>query len=339
MSRIAIIGAGLSGLTCARALVAAGHRVQIFDKGRGPGGRLAGRRHEYGAIDHGAQYFTVRDPGFAELVEEWQQAGVVAPWHESVGYWHSGAVSPARGGERFLGTPRMNSCLRHSGEGLDIQFNHRLSHLSGEPRLWFVHADNQPTLGPFDAVLCTAPAPQSAELLRIHPSMGETIASCTMDPCWALLLWLEDMVEDPWAGMLFDNHPCLAWYAWEQRKPGRSDEPRLCIHANAEWSQRFIEAQGLAEVAPMLTAAMEEILSQRISVRERQGHRWRFAKPAIPLGQPCLFDPQWGLGAAGDWCLDARLEAAWCSGKTLAEAVIASAVDSQSGNLQPGRTS
>ncbi|MEL6486923.1 MAG: FAD-dependent oxidoreductase, partial [Pseudomonadota bacterium] len=37
-SDIAIIGAGMAGLACASALTAAGHKVQVFDKGRGPGG-------------------------------------------------------------------------------------------------------------------------------------------------------------------------------------------------------------------------------------------------------------------------------------------------------------
>ena len=42
--RVAIIGAGLSGLVCARSLADDGLRVQVFDKARGPGGRLSTRR-------------------------------------------------------------------------------------------------------------------------------------------------------------------------------------------------------------------------------------------------------------------------------------------------------
>ena len=41
---IAIVGAGLAGLTCAQFLAQAGHRVHVFDKSRGPSGRMSTRR-------------------------------------------------------------------------------------------------------------------------------------------------------------------------------------------------------------------------------------------------------------------------------------------------------
>src|SRR5690606_5234389 len=59
--RIAIVGAGLAGLTAARTLVQAGHAVALFERDARPGGRLAGWESPYGSFDSGAQYFTVRD--------------------------------------------------------------------------------------------------------------------------------------------------------------------------------------------------------------------------------------------------------------------------------------
>ena len=86
---VAIVGAGMSGLSCARQLVAAGFRVRLFDKGRGVGGRVSVRRSESGTVfDHGAQYFTVQDAAMAEQaeqVEHWTAARVVAPWKGRIG--------------------------------------------------------------------------------------------------------------------------------------------------------------------------------------------------------------------------------------------------------------
>ena len=42
--RVGIVGAGVAGAACARALADAGCAVQVFDKSRGVGGRMATRR-------------------------------------------------------------------------------------------------------------------------------------------------------------------------------------------------------------------------------------------------------------------------------------------------------
>ena len=87
--RIAIVGAGLAGLSCGTRLDQAGHGVALFDKGRGPGGRLSTRRMATPSgdarFDHGAQYFTARDPDFRWQVADWEGAGLAAPWPAALG--------------------------------------------------------------------------------------------------------------------------------------------------------------------------------------------------------------------------------------------------------------
>ena len=81
--RVAIIGAGISGLACARRLRDAGLEATLFDKSRGIGGRFATRRanpgHPEVAFDHGATHFTARSEGFTKLVAAWEKAGLAAP--------------------------------------------------------------------------------------------------------------------------------------------------------------------------------------------------------------------------------------------------------------------
>ncbi|MGB5703206.1 MAG: FAD-dependent oxidoreductase, partial [Polyangiales bacterium] len=82
--RVAVIGAGLSGLACASALERRDFDVRVFDKGRAPGGRISTRRVEIEGtevgFDHGAQYFTVRDSELAALVASWEKLGVAERW-------------------------------------------------------------------------------------------------------------------------------------------------------------------------------------------------------------------------------------------------------------------
>lgn len=80
MKRIAIIGAGLAGLTCGKALQQAGHDVVIFEKSRGIGGRLATRRAEPFYFDHGVAAFTASDDDFQSFVNQLLTEEVVAVW-------------------------------------------------------------------------------------------------------------------------------------------------------------------------------------------------------------------------------------------------------------------
>ena len=69
-----VIGAGIAGLLAARTLQEHGLRVTVLDKGRGVGGRMATRRIGSAVFDHGAQFFTARDPQFDTLISVWRRA-------------------------------------------------------------------------------------------------------------------------------------------------------------------------------------------------------------------------------------------------------------------------
>ena len=91
--RVAIVGAGMSGLSAASILAAEGLDVQIFEKSRGCGGRMATRRSSGFEIDHGAQYFTVREDSFRNAVNDWLDLGIAAPWEGRIAVFEDGATS------------------------------------------------------------------------------------------------------------------------------------------------------------------------------------------------------------------------------------------------------
>ena len=73
--RIAIVGGGLAGLTCARALQERGEEPVIFDKGRRAGGRISSRRGEDGVtFDHGAMWLDAGERYAARLLRAWTDA-------------------------------------------------------------------------------------------------------------------------------------------------------------------------------------------------------------------------------------------------------------------------
>ena len=121
---IAVIGAGMAGLAAATALTRGGEDVRLFDKGRGPGGRMATRRVKLGeaeiAFDHGAQYFTARSPEFRDVVDSWMRAGTAAEWGEG----------------RYVGTPAMNSVIRAMAAPLEVTWGAQVGAIEGAPGAW-----------------------------------------------------------------------------------------------------------------------------------------------------------------------------------------------------------
>lgn len=114
-SKVAVVGAGLSGLVCAQALADNGFEVVVLDKGRQPGGRLASRQREP-SFDYGAQYFTASDVRFKEELDGWLEKGLALPWNgrfaiaeqERVGEDYSLSPSSPRK-QRYVGVPKMNA--------------------------------------------------------------------------------------------------------------------------------------------------------------------------------------------------------------------------------------
>jgi hypothetical protein len=318
-SSIAIVGAGMAGASAARALDAAGFHVAVFDKGRGVGGRMATRRLDGGlTFDHGAQYFTAHDPGFARVVQSWTEAGIAAPWGEPG--WS-------------VGTPGSPAPVRSLLTGLPVTCECAVSHLTRDGGRWVLSdAGGARIPGTFDAVLVTAPAPQALALAATAGADGSAFRA-SLDrvryaPCWALMLAYQG--EPPF----LESHrrkgdPCrpIAWIARDVTKPGRSgDSQTLVVHASPDWSRAHLEHEATT-VAGLLSGELRRLSAISLPAPGRIGyaaaHRWRYARVEQAAEEPCLWSPDLRLGIAGDGCLGGRVEAAYLSGKALAERVMA----------------
>ena len=311
---IAIIGAGLAGLACARALTEAGREVRLFDKGRAVGGRLATKRLEVGEatirLDHGAQYLSARDPAFAALLAE-----------TGARHWPDA--------ERFVPVPGMSALPRAMAEGLEIATSRHVAWLEATQGGWLLHhlpAEKvrpgrplpamEPLVdGPFEAVAITAPAPQAAELLAaVAPGLAEPLAEVVYAPCWAWLAVFGEKLDLP--DTLRPETGPIGWAARNNSKPGRDDMEAWVVQAGPEWSRAHLE-----DDAASVAAALREALGAPPPLAEAT-HRWRYSLVEQPLNIPCLWDGARRLGLAGDFCLAGRAEAAFLSGRALAEAIL-----------------
>lgn len=305
--KLEIIGAGMAGLSCAMELVRRGHQVALFDKGRGPGGRMATRRAEIGEetfrFDHGAQYFTARDPRFARAVAEWQVTGVVAPW-------------PAASEEALVGIPGMNAPIRHMAEALDVSWGTRIERLSRDGSRWLLHAQGKTFAA--DHVICAIPAEQAAELLaQPAPEFAARAAAIRSAPCWAVMAKFAEPLD------LLDcfKGEDIGWAARNGAKPGREGQETWVIHGSSQWSAKHLE-MAAQDLGPMLLAAFfAETGAMPLVPEHLSAHRWRYAMVGKAAGPPALWDADLGVGACGDWLVGPRVESAWVSGFELAQLV------------------
>ena len=318
---IAIIGAGLSGLTAARVLK---HRakVTLFDKSRGVGGRMSTRYAGDYEFDHGAQYFTARDPRFQDAVEGAIEQGVVAPWAGRAFYLKHGAMERDTGGGRFVAAPRMNSWAKSLAQGLDITLGARVSSLSKHNRTWTLTFEDGTERGGFDAVICAVPSAQAEVLLPAEFTGMDAVKATKMEACFALMVGFDKPHDFGWDSLRF-NDGINAWLAVNSDKPGRSKtKTTLIVHAAPDWSNAHADADREWVQAKMETSA-SKICGIQISTAPHIAlHRWLYASVSASPKQAALHDPALGLAACGDWCLGGRVEGAYLSGLAAADSLL-----------------
>jgi predicted NAD/FAD-dependent oxidoreductase len=303
LGRIAVVGAGMAGLTAAAKLAEAGQDVTVFDKGRRAGGRVATRRDgdakpDQRRFNHGCQHFTLRDPAFREQM----LALGALPW-------------PAAGEERFVFAPDMAALGEALTAGLELFSSSHVTAISRPANIWELSFKNS-ARQVFDTLILAVPAVQAAALLA--PSRHgflDALQGVAMAPCWSVML---GFAADP-AGpdTLRPQAGPLAWIARENARPGQGRAPAgFTLHAGPDWSRTHLEDTPEA----VLTALLPEFAATTgiaATPTHATAHRWRYALAETPLGEAFLWDAETRLGLCGDWCLGGRLEAAFCSGAAL----------------------
>ncbi len=321
-ARVAVIGAGIAGLTAARQLRAAGVEVVVFDKGRGPGGRMSSRCREPFAFDHGAQYFTARDARFRAEVRTWCAVGVVARWEGRIVSREAGAVGPApASSERFVGVPRMSALARHLARGLDLRCGVRLVSAAREGGRWSLRTEDGEESGPWDGLVVTAPPAQAASLLAGSSGLAERLAGVAMLPCWAVMLALESPHPSAFDGA-FCRDEALSWIARDSSKPGRPAGETWVLHAGPGWATAHLDEEA-ARVQVELERALARVTGAVTpAVAHREAHRWLYAQPAQPEGCGAMADPAERVVFAGDAVRGGRVEGAYLAGLDAAGALL-----------------
>jgi predicted NAD/FAD-dependent oxidoreductase len=327
--RVAVIGAGIAGLACARELLARGAWVTVFEEGRTAGGRAGTQMADAGAFDHGAQYFTVNHHRFEPIAQQWIDRRFVRRWRgRIIAFSNQTRIDKVSPTERFVGVPGMSAIGRVLMEGLEVRLNTRVHRIQQRSGLWLLHDQRgrELSVSGFDVVCLAIPSPEAVRLVADVSEVGTTLARVDWEPCWAGMLALARESGIDFDGAFVNDDPILSWIARDSGKPGRTMIPgiaeRWVLHARPKWSREYASMPP-SDAAHWLSRAFSARVGRPIVPRHLVAHHWRYATPVNPLPASFLWDDARRLGIAGDWCNGPRLEGAYLSGLGLAEAVSA----------------
>ena len=306
-----VVGAGISGVACARELDAAGLPVLVWDRGRRVGGRLGCRVVSNRPVDIGASYFTVSHPAFAEVVRSWTERGLARPWTDTFAVGGpDGLRSTSTGPLRYAALRGLRTLVEDLAVGLYVERSVEVETVEPGPRVNGV---------PARAVVLAMPDPQAADLLG--EGLEEEDAALTgRDWSPTLTLYARwDSRDWPEAdGVFVQDSAVLEFIADDGRRRG-DGAPVLVAHSTPAFAAAHLD-RPRAGLAPLL-AELHAVLGFTGEPRWAAVQRWSLARPLAPheepfhLGSGCI-------GVCGDgWGGRPRVEAAYLSGRALGAAL------------------
>ncbi len=321
MIDVLVIGAGVAGLTAARALQKAGREVVVLEKSRGLGGRAATRTVRSSRVDHGAQFFTVRDARFEAQADAWQKAGHVAVWSEGFHTLSPGGLeAPSDGHPRYIFPTGMNTFGKLLGEGLTVKRQTRVTRILKNDA-WRAETAGGETFSARRLIINTPPE-QALELCRdvdLSEGTRKTLEAVAFTSCFTVIAGYPPERTPEWRGVTVEEDAVLSWVSHDSSKRAAPEETVVVLHSTPAFAHghynddpKEIEKRMLHAARPLGDWIPEPLWTD--------GQRWRYSMVTEPYEKPFLEDSENKLLFCGDWCGGAKLEAAYLSGLAVAEA-------------------
>lgn len=341
MGAIAVIGAGIAGLTVTAELAAHGHEVALFDKSHGPGGRCATRRSAVGTFDHGAPGFSASTAAFSAQVAVWQQAGWVCSSNDADAVARDAEPRPSPRSPIYA-VPSMNALARQLSAQLpaSVTLHTDCQVAAIEPDMaggaWQLRlSDGSTHATRFDAVVVAVPAEQATVLLAPDAVLVDRMQRVRSDPCWTVMTaWVRPLPVTLPSGLSGDASRVLSTARRDDLRTGRTPLAdvacRWVLHATPQWTADHLDARSEVVVAELLRAFERQLGASLPAPSHAVAHRWRYAQVVTPCSEPCGWHAALRLGACGDaWHAHGDngsiapdgIERAWLSGHALAQQV------------------
>lgn len=332
MFNVAVIGAGIAGLTCAQQLQQAGYSVVVVEKSRGVGGRVATRRVGGTRVDHGLRYLEPTGERVQQLIEVLRSRNILQLWTDTID-----ELSPCPM-PRYIAPDGMSAIAKFLATNLEIKFNQRVQSITlGTDQTWHLtceaaNTSELPLSLEANAIVAAIPAPQALMLLEplaetsLSVTFLDSLRSVQFDPCLSIMAGYpsSQLLNLDWKAVTFPPDSDLAWIGLDSSKRPNSVAPVFVLQSSAEFARKYLDAEDLRPAAQhLLSRAVVELKLPWLDTPEWfQVHRWRYAFPSHPLAETYLDakTPQ-PLICCGDWCGSNLVESALQSGLAAASQI------------------
>lgn len=312
--RVLVVGAGVSGLACARTLADHGYTVTVLEKGRGVGGRLSTRREGDWRFDHGAPRMAFADARTQRYAESWEFDGHLT-----------------RMGNGYTGQGAMSAWPKHLAADVTVKTGVQVQRATRTGPHWEL-VDQLGEQHRADVLVLAIPAPQAITLLGDGvPGVGEVLRAVRMAPCWSTMVVFDGpppvrITEQLVHGELQTTDDRVARCLRQPEMPGRPTAEAWVVQSGTTWSRDHLERTAddvCAEIVPLLRTH----LAIAGEVQYAASHRWRYARTETGADVTCLWDTDARLGACGDFAhgfpqAASEVERAWLSGVAMAGRIL-----------------
>ena len=309
---VVVVGGGIGGVACARALTEAGTPVRVLERAHRVGGRMSSKPLPADAgrvVDLGAAYFTVRDDEFAAVAESWRRRGFAVPWTDTLASREpDGSWSSKSGPERWCAPGGLRTLVDDLARDLRISYGHTVTSVGPGPTV-----DGRPAR----AVVLAMPDPQAARLLDPALRAAPVVADRAWQPVISVALGYGHRSWEHLSAAFVNGHPDVDLIADDGDRRGDL-APVLVAHSTAERARQHLDDPDGA-VVPVV-AAVTELLGLSDAPAWTHAHRWSFASPAEPHGGEFSLDDDL-VGLCGDGWGSPKVETAWRSGTLLGRAI------------------
>ena len=314
-----VLGSGIAGSTIAN-LLSKKYSVHVFDKARGPGGRLSNKRFKNNlSFDHGVQYISPKSKPFIKYIHKLYKNKILKSWNDN----HLDFTFEKKPfSTKYIGRKANNDLVKYNLKNIKQSFASPIEKINFKKYFWEITLKNK-SKHQFKSLIITCPFPQLKKLAKQYLDKNILKLKVQMQPNITVMLALKNQKTPPISSIKF-NDDILAWAANENsKKRFKSNINLWTLQAKLKWSKKTINKyktdksimnQLIARFLKLTGFEKNKIIFKKI-------HGWKYSYNYEKTPYLSVWNKKINLGICGDWFNGPKVENAWLSANDLAKKI------------------